>query len=321
MTRGVVTRKRDRQITPFRVMDRSPMSTRSEKYKRSTPKSTILHSHLCLKHDTGYSLSQKITGQYLMNYPTPSNTSEDSWSEELPLITNTGRYDRVDFKDYDTNFSSYSLPSSELFDSPLLNSNSEILAMLNQADPRLPTPTSGRTTPQYRTQDSSLVEPPSSETQSLTGTRSGTMLNVESSTRSLPTSESIRTTPFAASPRTTWLPNQWSAQSMSSGEKRALARVAELGPKRLSQLTQRFHQQSSGMGTTDTNMWSSTNSPDKSESSTYSAGVIDTPLPWKPRGLQLSSTPRKSGLHQMWTQENGTPTHRNPKRKLSFDDL
>lgn len=226
-----------------------------------------------------------------------------------------------DFNDYDTNFSSSWLPSSELFDSQQSRPFLETPVTPSHQEAQQQTNTSGRRTQESPTLSLSLAPWLSSETPNQIGTKSGTTPSVESSKKSRPTCESIPTTHSVGSPKTIWWPNQWSGQSMSSGEKRALGKVGELGTKRLSQLTRRFHQRNSGMGTMDTNMWSSMNLPGKLESSTCSDGAIDTPLPWKPRGLQLSSTPKKSGLPPTWTQENGTPTRRNPKRKLSFDDL
>jgi len=254
------------------------------------------------------------------NYPTPSNTSEVSWSEELPLLTNTGRYDRADFRDYDTNFSSYSSPSSELFDSPLLRLSLVNPATRSPQDLRLPTPMSGRTTLQSPIQDSSLDVWPSNGTPRSIGMWSGMTPSVESSTRSPQMSESTHTTHYAASPRTTWLPHQWNARSMYSGERLEPGSQDVLGTKRAGKLIRRFHQPSSGTDTVDRKTWSSTNSLDKLELNTCCVGVTDTPCPSKRRVQPVCLAPRKSGSPQTWTREIGIQVPPNLKRKHYCDD-
>jgi len=262
-----------------------------------------------------------MRGTDLNTYTPVSNTFEDSWSEELPLVTNTGRYDRVDFEDYDTNFSSYSLPSSELFDSPLLNLSSvETLAVHDRADLMQQTPMSGRTILPFRTQDSSLERLPSNATQRSTGMWSGKTPSVASSTRFLPTSESTLTTHSAVSPKITWSPHLWNEPFMSSGARRAQERVDELGTRQAGMLIRRFRQPSSGMDTENKNMWLSTNSLDKLELNTCSDGVTDTPCPSKRRVQPVCLAPRKSGSPLTWTREIGIQVPPNRKRKHYFDD-
>lgn len=297
------------------------MSTRFKNYIKGSSEKNTLHSILCLKQDTGYSLFLKMIGNNLNNYTPVSNIYEDSWSEELPLLSNTGRYDRVDFDDYDTNFSSYSLPSSELFDSPLLSNTSEIRAMLNPADLMQQTPMSGRMTPQYQTQDSNLETRPSSATTKSIGTQHGSPQNEENSTKSPQMCASTPTTHSVELPRTTWSPSRWKEWCTFSGAKRELESPVVRGMKPDSRLIQRFLRQSSGTDTANTKTLSWMNSPVKSASSTYSAGVTDTPLPWKQKEAQQYSRQEKFGSPATLTQDNGIQPRQNLKRKLCFDDL
>lgn len=233
---------------------------------------------------------------------------------------NTGRYSRVDNYNTDTNLSSSWLPSRELFDWLRSRPSLATPATPSPAGQQQPMNTSGRRTQGSQTHNLNLDQWPSREIPRSIGTLHGNQPRRENSMTFLQTSESIPTTPYAASPKTTWWQNQWNESWKSSGERLEQESPEELGKKLDGTLTPKFLVPNSGMATMDRIMSSSTNSPVKLASNTCSVGATDTPCPSKRRVRPLYLGQEKSGSPATSTQETGIRQRQNLKRKLSFED-
>lgn len=261
-----------------------------------------------------------MTTNNLTLYTPISSISEANERLETRPDMNTGRYNRVDIYNSHTNLYSYSLPSSELFDSPPLRNISGTAAMPNPADLTQQTPMSGRTTLQYPTHDSNSETWHSRETARSIGMLHGNPQRKENSTISPLTCASPLTTPYAELPRTIWSPSPWNDNALSTGEKLAQENHAVHGTKLDGTHTPKFQVPNSGMAIMDRIMSSSTNSLDRLELNTYSDGAIDTPCPSRQKVQPLFLGQRKSGSPATSTLENGIRKRLNLKRKLCYDD-